>query len=149
MEKTIAVACDAAGLALKKEMMQHLEELGYTCLDFGAHSEESSDYPDFAKPACEAVVQGKCQYGLLFCGTGVGMSIAANKVHGIRACCCSDTFSAEQTRRHNNANVLCIGARVVGAGLATVLIDTFLQAPFEGGRHQRRVDKITQIENER
>ena len=98
-------------------------------------------------PACDAVVKGECRCALLFCGTGVGISISANKIHGIRACCCSDAFSAEYTRRHNDANALCLGGRVVGAGLACTLVDLFLNTEFEGGRHQRRVDKITALEN--
>ena len=100
-----------------------------------------------AVPACDAVVKGECRCALLFCGTGVGISISANKIHGIRACCCSDAFSAEYTRRHNDANARCLGGRVVGAGLACTLVDLFLNTEFEGGRHQRRVDKITALEN--
>lgn len=149
MEKPIALASDAAGYALKNEMMKHFDETGVAYKDFGAYTDESNDYPDFVKPPCEAVVSGDYAYALLFCGTGVGMSIAANKVHGIRACCCSDTFSAEMTRRHNDANALCLGGRVVGAGLAAKIIDIFLATPFEGGRHQRRVDKVMKIETER
>ena len=99
-----------------------------------------------ALPACEAVVKGECRCALLFCGTGVGISIAANKIKGIRACCCSDAFSAEYTRRHNDANALCMGGRVVGPGLAAELVDIFLNTPFEGGRHQRRIDKLAELE---
>lgn len=148
MERTIAVAGDSAGYALKEAIKQHLTAAGIEVLDFGAHSDESNDYPDFVKPACDAVLDGRCEAALLFCGTGVGMSIAANKIHGIRACCCSDIFSAEMTRRHNNANALCLGGRVLGFGLAAKLVDMFLATPYEGGRHQRRIDKITQIEKD-
>lgn len=146
MDKPVALACDAAGFELKNVIMRHLDDIGVAYKDFGSFSAESNDYPDYAKPACEAVIAEDCRAALLFCGTGVGMSIAANKIHGIRACCCSDAFSAEQTRLHNNANVLCLGGRVVGTGLATKLVDIFLSTGFEGGRHQRRVDKITQLE---
>ena len=104
------------------------------------------DYPDHALPACQAVVRGECSAAILCCGTGVGMSMCANKVKGIRACCCSDAFSAEFTRRHNNANALCLGGRVVGAVLAETLVDLFVDTPFEGGRHQNRIDKMMAIE---
>ena len=146
MDKPIAIACDAAGFALKQSIIQHLKQQNIVFEDFGSFDDVSNDYPDFAKPACDEVASGRFGCALLFCGTGVGMSIAANKVAGIRACCCSDIFSAEMTRRHNDANVLCLGARVVGNGLAEKLVDIFLTTPFEGGRHQRRVDKITAIE---
>ncbi|MFV0412662.1 MAG: ribose 5-phosphate isomerase B [Oscillospiraceae bacterium] len=146
MNKPVALACDAAGLDLKNEIKKHLEERGIACEDVGTYTGESCDYPDYAKLGCEAVLSGRCEVALLFCGTGVGMSIAANKIHGIRACCCSDVFSAELTRRHNNANALCLGGRVVGPGLAAKLVDAFLDAPYEGGRHQRRIDKITELE---
>ena len=116
-------------------------------IDFGTHSTDSVDYPDMAVPACDAVVNGQCEKALLFCGTGVGISMAANKIKGIRACCCSDSFSCEYTRRHNDANALCMGGRVVGAGLACQLVDLFLNTEFEGGRHQRRIDKLTALEN--
>lgn len=146
MNKPIALGCDAAGLVLKEAIKTHLEASGFSCLDFGTHSTESCDYPDYAKAACEAVLDGRSEFALLFCGTGIGMSITANKMHGIRACACSDIFSAEMTRLHNNANVLCLGGRVIGAGLAEKLVDIFLASPFEGGRHQRRIDKITALE---
>ncbi|MDL2324816.1 ribose 5-phosphate isomerase B [Ruminococcaceae bacterium OttesenSCG-928-A16] len=146
MKKPIAIACDAAGLQLKESMKEYLEQNGYTVLDFGTHTTESCDYPEYAKAACGAIQEGKSDLALLFCGTGVGMSIAANKMHGIRACACSDIFSAEMTRRHNNANVLCLGGRVIGPGLAQKLVEAFLAAPFEGGRHQRRIDQIMELE---
>ena len=106
------------------------------------------DYPDIAKAACDKIVSGECQLGILICGTGIGISMAANKIKGIRACACSDTFSAKYTRLHNDANVLCLGGRVVGPGLAAELVDLFLDTPFEGGRHQLRVDKIMELERE-
>lgn len=148
MDKPIALACDAAGYELKQAIKKHLEAQGMLCEDYGSFDSESNDYPDYAKPACQAVQRRESQFALLFCGTGVGMSITANKMKGIRACCCSEGFSAEMTRRHNDANVLCLGGRVLGVGLAAQLVDVFLATPFEGGRHQRRVDKITLIETE-
>lgn len=147
MSKPIALAADHGGFELKEAVKQHLTELGLEFVDFGTHNTDSVDYPDMAVPACDAVVKGECRCALLFCGTSVGISISANKIHGIRACCCSDAFSAEYTRRHNDANALCLGGRVVGAGLACTLVDLFLNTEFEGGRHQRRVDKITALES--
>ena len=147
MNKPIALGADHGGWALKEAVKQHLDALGVAYQDFGTYSEESVDYPDMAVPPCEAVVKGECEKALLFCATGVGISIAATKVKGIRACCCSDTFSAKYTRMHNDANVLCMGGRVVGAGLACELVDVFLNTEFEGGRHARRIAKITEIEN--
>lgn len=145
MNKPIALGADHGGWALKEAVKQHLDALGVAYQDFGTYSEESVDYPDMAVPPCEAVVKGECEKALLFCGTGVGISIAANKVKGIRACCCSDTFSAKYTRMHNDANVLCMGGRVVGAGLACELVDVFLNTEFEGGRHARRVAQLDAI----
>ena len=147
MSKPIALAADHGGYALKEEVKKHLDELGIAYKDFGTHSEESVDYPDMALPACDAVVSGECDKALLFCGTGVGISMSANKVKGIRACCCSDAFSAEYPRRHNDANALCMGGRVVGPGLACQLVDLFLNTEYEGGRHDRRVAKLMAIEN--
>lgn len=146
MTKPIALAADHGGFALKEEVRAHLDKLGLPYKDFGSYDGASCDYPDMALPACEAVVAGQCGRALLFCGTGVGISMSANKVKGIRACCCSDAFSAEFTRRHNDANALCLGGRVVGPGLALKLVDIFLNTPFEGGRHQRRVEKLMAIE---
>ena len=146
MTKPIALAADHGGFSLKEEVRSHLDELGIPYKDFGSFDGESCDYPDMAVPACDAVVSGECDKALLFCGTGVGISMSANKVKGIRACCCSDAFSAEYTRRHNDANALCMGGRVVGPGLACQLVDLFLNTPFEGGRHQRRIDKLMAIE---
>ena len=149
MNKPIALAADHGGFAFKEQVKKHLEELGLAYEDFGCSEPVSCDYPDMAVPACDAVVSGQCRCALLFCGTGVGISMAANKVKGIRACCCSDAFSAEYTRRHNDANALCMGGRVVGAGLAIQLVDIFLNTEFEGGRHQRRVDKLTALDERR
>ena len=146
MAKPIALAADHGGFELKEAVKAHLEACGVPFIDFGTHSTESVDYPDMALPACEAVVRGECERALLFCGTGIGISMAANKVRGIRACACSDSFSCEYTRRHNDANALCLGGRVVGAGLACQLVDLFLATPFEGGRHQKRIDKLAQLE---
>ena len=119
---------------------------GIEFVDVGCYDEKSVDYPDIAKAACDKIVSGECAMGILICGTGIGISMAANKVKGIRAACCSDCFSAKFTRLHNDANVLCFGGRVVGPGLACMMVDEFLHTEFEGGRHQRRVDKITALE---
>ena len=144
----IALAADHGGFQLKEAVKAWLEGQGIPYRDFGTHSEASCDYADMALPACKAVVEGSCEKALLFCGTGVGISMAANKVKGIRAACCSDYFSAKYTRLHNDANALCLGGRVVGPGLAIELVDVFLHTAFEGGRHQRRIDKIAAIERE-
>ena len=146
-QNPIALAADHGGYELKEALKAHLTERGIPFTDFGTDGPASVDYPDYALPACQAVVRGDCRAAILCCGTGVGMSMCANKVRGIRACCCSDTFSAEFTRRHNNANALCLGGRVVGAGLACQIVDAFLNAEFEGGRHQKRIDKMMALEN--
>ncbi len=143
----IALACDHAALQLKEEIKKHLEQKGLQYKDFGTFTADSCDYPDFAYPAAKSVADGECDRGILVCGTGIGMSICANKVKGVRCALCGDCFSAEATRRHNDANILAMGARVIGVGLALKIVDAFLDTPFEGGRHQRRIDKITQIEN--
>ena len=145
----IALGADHGGYALKEAIKAHLDELGVAYKDFGCFSEESVDYPDMAAPPCEAVVSGECSKALLFCGTGVGISIAANKIKGIRACCCSDIFSAKYTRLHNDANALCLGGRVVGVGLAIELVDVFLNTDFEGGRHATRLAKGAALEEKR
>lgn len=142
----IALGSDHAGLALKEAVKAHLLKQGIPCKDFGTNTPNSCDYPDMALAPCNAVIQGECERALLFCGTGIGISMAANKVKGIRAAACSDFFSAKFTRLHNDANALCLGERVVGPGLACELVDVFLQTAFEGGRHARRVDKIMAIE---
>ena len=143
----IVLAADHGGYALKEEVKQHLAQTGVEFVDVGTFSPDSVDYPDLAQAGAEKIISGECEKGLFFCGTGVGISMAANKIHGIRACCCSDYFSAKYTRLHNNANVLCMGGRVVGPGLACQLADVFLNTEFEGGgRHQKRVDKIMALE---
>ncbi len=146
MDKPIALAADHGGFELKEHIRVCLEQKGMRTVDFGTNSAESVDYSDFAVKACDAVTSGECECALLFCGTGIGMSMAANRIKGIRAACCSDVFSAEMTRRHNDANALCLGARVVGFGLAEKLVSAFLQAPFEDGRHARRVQKLSELE---
>ena len=143
----ITVGCDHAAFELKKKVIEHLNARGIEVIDVGTHSAESCDYPDFAHAVCKNVQDGVTELGILICGTGIGMSMAANKHRGIRAAACSDTFSARLTRMHNDANVLCFGERVVGIGLACDLVDNFIDADFEGGKHQRRVDMITAIEN--
>ena len=143
----LALGCDHGGYPLMQEVKKHLEEKGIEYTDFGTYSEESCDYPDFAEKAADAVKSGACDFGILVCGTGIGISIAANKIHGIRAALCSDSYSAEMTRRHNNANMLAMGARVIGVGQALKIVDTFLSTDFEGGRHERRIQKITELEN--
>ena len=147
MSKPIALAADHGGFELKEAVRAHLDEQGIPYKDFGSFDGASCDYPDMAVAPCEAVVSGRCQLALLFCGTGIGISMAANKIKGIRAACCSDYFSAKYTRLHNDANVLCMGGRVVGPGLATEMVEVFLNTPFEGGRHARRVDKLMALEN--
>lgn len=142
----IAIGCDHGGYELKEEVRRHLEEKGIEYKDFGSYSGEACDYPIVAKKVCDCVVSKEAELALLFCGTGVGISMAANKVKGIRAACCENSYSAKYTRLHNNANVLCMGGRVVGAGVACEMVDAFLTAEFEGGRHERRVNEIMDIE---
>lgn len=136
----IAIGCDHGGYELKKEIMKHLKERGIPFKDMGCDSTASCDYPVYAKAVAEEVAGGNCELGILICGTGIGMSMAANKVNGIRAAVCSDCFCAKATREHNNANILCLGARTLGAGLALMLVDTFIDTPFsEDERHIRRI----------
>ena len=142
----IALACDHGGLNLKNEIKKFLEKNGYEYNDYGTETFDSCDYPDFALPASEAVASGKCDRGILICSTGIGVSIVANKVPGVRCAHCHDTYCAEFTRLHNDANVLAMGEKVVGSGYALKIVEKFLTTEFEGGRHQRRVDKITEIE---
>lgn len=141
----IAIGCDHAGVEMKKAVMESLSEKGFELLDLGTDG-EPVDYPVVAEKVCQKVLSGECEKGILICGTGIGMSIAANKFKGIRASLCSDSFSTRFTRLHNDANVMCMGARTLGAGLACELAEIFLTTGFEGGRHQRRVDLITEIE---
>ena len=145
----IALGSDHGGYALKCDIIQLLEKLGHEYKDFGCYSTESCDYPDFGEAAARAVASGEYDRGIVICTTGIGISIAANKVKGIRAALCGDCYSAEMTRRHNDANILAMGARVLGPGLALKIVDTFLKFDFEGGRHQRRIDQIADIENGR
>lgn len=142
----IAVGCDHGGFELKQHIIKHLVETGMKVKDFGCYDEESCDYPDIAKPLCEAVANGVCEKGILICGTGIGMSIAANKIDGIRAALCTDVYSAKMTAQHNNSNVLCMGGRVTGRELAFMITDTWLGEEFLGGRHQNRIDKIHALE---
>ncbi len=144
----IAIGSDHAGFHLKQDVLEFVKELGHEVADKGAAGTDSVDYPDFARYVCAALIDGEADLGILVCGTGLGMAIAANKVPGIRAVTCSDTFSARCSREHNDANVLCLGERVIGAGVARDIVAAWLATAFLGGRHQRRVDKIHQIEKE-
>ncbi len=144
----IAIGCDHAAYAFKTELLEYLRAQGYEVKDFGADGKVRSEYPEYASLVCKSIQSGECDRGLLFCGTGIGMSIAANKHKGIRAAVCMESLSAELSRRHNDANVLCLGARMVGLELAKYIIDAWLKTDFEGGRHQGRVDMISAIENE-
>ena len=142
----IAIGCDHGGYALKLEVLKVLERLGHTYEDFGCHSLESCDYPDFGAPAAQAVAEGRCDYGIVICTTGIGISITANKIKGIRCAHCADDLEAELTRKHNNANVLAIGAGFTGPVMAERMVEVFLSTEFEGGRHARRVEKIMALE---
>ena len=144
----IAIAADHGGFELKDSMVEYIKSLGNEVMDLGTNSADSVAYPDYAKKVCEEIQQGNSDLGILICGTGIGMSLAANKFDGIRAACVSDVYSAKMSRNHNNANVLCIGARVIGDEVAKLIIKTFLENEFEAGRHQRRVDKIMAFEKE-
>ena len=144
--KTIVLAADHAGFPLKNAVKAHLDAAGYRTIDMGTHSAESCDYPLYAEAGCRKVLEGEAELCVLCCGTGVGMSIAANKIRGIRAACCSDVYSARYTRLHNDANVLCLGARVLGEGLAWELVEAFVTTEFEGGKHARRVGLIADLE---
>ncbi len=144
----IAVGCDHGGLEHKNAIAEHLKERGFEVTDYGIYEQVSVDYPDIAKKLCASITAGENELGILVCGTGIGMSIAANKINGIRAAACSEHFSAKFTRLHNNSNVLCLGGRVIGVGTAVELADLFVDTEFEGGRHQTRVDKIMEIERE-
>ena len=144
----IALACDHTGVALKNELKKMLDEMGLDWKDFGNNETASGDdYPVFGYRAARAVADGECDRGILICGTGIGIGIAAGKVKGIRVCTCSDVYSAEMSKRQNNSNILTMGARVVGTDLAKMIAKHWLTAEFEGGRHQRRIDMITAIEN--
>lgn len=142
----IALGSDHGGYLLKEQIKAHLTEQGHECRDFGCYSKDSCDYPEFGAAAAYAVASGECERGIVICTTGIGISITANKVRGIRCALCADPLSAEMTRRHNNANMLAMGAGMIGLNMAQKIVDTFLTTDFEGGRHQRRVDKITAVE---
>ena len=146
--KNIYIGCDHGGFELKNTIIERLLSLGYEVFDAGTYTNESCNYPVYAKEVCRNVLENEGSLGILVCGTGIGMSIAANKIKGIRAAHCTDTFSAKMTRRHNNANVLCLGARITGSDLALDVVDDFLANEFEGGRHATRVEMLTEIEKE-
>ena len=145
--ETLAIGCDHGGLELKNAIKEHLEGRGIKVVDHGIYEQKSVDYPEIALKVCGSITSGESKLGILVCGTGIGMSIAANKIKGIRAAACSEHFSAKYTRLHNNSNVLCLGGRVIGVGTAIELADIFVDTSFEGDRHQRRIDKITALEN--
>ncbi len=143
----IAIGCDHGGLEHKNAIKEHLESRGFEVVDSGIYEQVSVDYPDIAEKVCANIISGECERGFLVCGTGIGMSIAANKIKGIRAAVCSEHFSAKYTRLHNDTNILCLGGRVIGIGTALELADIFVDTEFEGGRHANRVAKITALEN--
>lgn len=145
----IAMGADHGGFSLKETIKQHLEEQGHEVLDLGTYDTASCHYPVYAEKVARAVAAGQAERGILICGTGIGMSIAANKIPGIRAAAVSDCFTAQATREHNDANILCLGERTVGPGLAMRIVDTYLAAQFQGGRHQTRLDMIAALEQER
>ena len=142
----LSFGCDASGIGLKHELMQYAKSLGHTCVDCGIEEGESNDYPIFAARAARLLQTGDCALGVLLCGTGVGMSLAANKMRGIRCALANDCYTARMTRAHNDANMLSLGARVIGPELAKAILYDFLATPYEGGRHQRRIDLIAQME---
>ena len=143
----VALGCDHGGLEHKNAIMDHLTQRGFEVKDYGIYEQVSVDYPDIASKLCNGIINNQAQLGILVCGTGIGMSIAANKFKGIRAAACSEHFSTKYTRLHNDSNVLCLGGRVIGIGTAIELADIFVDTQFEGGRHQTRVNKIIEIEN--
>ena len=145
----IAIGNDHSATDMKNEIMAYLVEKGYEVVNVGTDGYESVDYPVYGRKVAEAVTDGTCDLGIAICGTGIGISLACNKVRGIRACVCSEPYSAELSRRHNDANILCFGSRVVGPELAKMIVDAFLNAQFEGGRHARRVGQIMAIEEEK
>lgn len=142
----ISIGCDHGGLNLKENIKKYFDEKGLSYKDFGTYDEKSCDYPDIAKKVCESVTSGESEKGILVCGTGIGMSIAANKIDGIRAAHVTDTFSARMTKEHNDANVICLGERITGMGLALEIVEAYLNAEFQGGRHETRVKKIMELE---
>ena len=144
----IAVACDHGGYRLKNVLMEEMVKQGYEGIDFGTYSEESCDYPDFAAKAAKAVASGDCDKGVVVCGTGIGVSITANKVKGIRCALVHDVFSAKATRAHNDTNMLAMGQRVIGEGLALEILNAWLHTDYEGGRHDARIEKMMKLERE-
>jgi ribose 5-phosphate isomerase B len=142
----VGIACDHLGVALKNSLVELLRARGHEVLDLGTDSAQSVDYPDYALRVTDALTEGRCDTGILICGTGIGMSLSANKVPGIRAAVATDPYMARMARAHNDANILCLGARVIGEGVAEEIVDAWLETAFEGGRHAIRVDKISQIE---
>ena len=146
--KKIAIASDHVGFLLKNPIKEHLLNVGHHINDFGPHNANSVDYPDFAKMVCESIINNENEMGILFCGTGVGMSIVANKIPKIRAVVCSEPYSATMSRAHNNANVLALGQRVVGVELAKIIVDEWIETNFESGRHQKRVDMFENNSND-
>lgn len=142
----IVIGCDHGGFELKGVLSAHLKEKGLEVIDVGCFDTASVDYPDIAQKACQEVTNGNCEWGILVCGTGIGISIAANKIKGIRCALVSNEYSAEMTKRHNNANMLAFGGRVTGPDLAKNIVDAYMKAEFEGGRHQNRIDKIVALE---
>lgn len=143
----IAIGCDHGGFEHKNAIKDHLIERGFDVTDCGIYENVSVDYPDIAVKVCDEITSGRCERGILVCGTGIGMSLTANKIKGIRAAALSDHYSAKYTRLHNNSNILCLGGRVVGIGTALELVDLFVDTEYEGGRHKRRLDKIAELEN--
>ncbi len=142
----IAIGNDHVAVEMKNHIKRYLEEKGHEVINFGTDSSERCDYPVYGKKVADAVVSGECERGILICGTGIGISLAANKVHGIRAAVCSEAYSARLTRQHNDANIIAFGARVVGEATAEMIVDEFINTEYEGGRHQRRIDMLTAIE---
>lgn len=143
----IGIGNDHGGYELKMHIKKLLESKGLEVKDFGIHNTDAIDYPDIAAPVCHSVVSGECEFGILVCGTGIGMSIAANKIDGIRAAHVTDSYSGKMTKMHNNANVLCLGGRITGVEIATEIIEAYLNAEFQGGRHENRVNKVMALEN--
>lgn len=142
----LAIGSDHGGINLKKTIREYLEARGFEVKDLGTYDNASCDYPDIAKTVCDAVNSGECEKGILVCGTGIGMSIAANKVDGIRAAHVTDTYSARMAKEHNNANIICLGERITGCDLAVEIVKSYVEAEFGGDRHQRRIDKIMALE---
>lgn len=142
----VAIGSDHGGINLKKTIKDYLEGRGFEVKDFGTYDQSSCDYPDIAKVVCDGVISGECEKGILVCGTGIGMSIAANKVNGIRAAHVTDTYSSRMAKEHNNANIICLGERITGCDLAVEIVKAYIDAEFGGDRHQKRVDKIMALE---